>query len=189
MSYYKIRPRSGTASQWSTANPVLKEREIGFEVPDGGVGTGNVKMKMGDGVTTWNELPYAVPIYLSADDIVQNATTDSETKIPSAKVVKNLQEQITKNANNINTLNTFQNNISEDYQPKIITEAVTLTTNSNWATVEKSGYKLIEAVSVRNDSSYYIKGINRHNNCYILIFDGITSNTDVVVWLTWAKQK
>lgn len=94
MSYYKIRPRSGTADQWSTANPVLKEREIGFELPDGGVGTGNVKMKMGDGVTTWNELPYAIPIYLSEDDIVQNATTDSEFKVPSASVAKNLQDQI-----------------------------------------------------------------------------------------------
>lgn len=59
MSYYKIRPRGGTASQWTTANPILAEREIGFEYPDGGLGTGLVKMKMGDGVTHWNDLPYA----------------------------------------------------------------------------------------------------------------------------------
>ena len=59
MSYYKIRPRGGTASQWTTANPVLTEREIGFEYPDGGLGTGLVKMKMGNGVTHWNDLPYA----------------------------------------------------------------------------------------------------------------------------------
>lgn len=59
MSYYKIRPRGGTASQWTTANPILAEREIGFEYPNGGLGTGLVKMKMGDGVTHWNDLPYA----------------------------------------------------------------------------------------------------------------------------------
>lgn len=91
MSYYKIRPRSGTASQWSSANPVLKEREIGYEIPDGGVGTGKVKLKMGDGVTNWNNLPYAQVI----PDIVDNATTNDSTKVPSAKVAKNLQDQIT----------------------------------------------------------------------------------------------
>lgn len=95
MSYYKIRPRSGTANQWSTANPVLKEREIGFEVPNGGVGTGTVKMKMGDGITAWNDLPYAIPFFLSTADIVQNATTVSTTKVPSASVAKSLQDQIT----------------------------------------------------------------------------------------------
>ena len=58
MSFYKIRPRSGTKAQWETANTILAEREIGYELPDGGVGTGVVKMKMGDGVTAWNDLPY-----------------------------------------------------------------------------------------------------------------------------------
>ena len=95
MSFYKIRPRSGTKAQWETANTILAEREIGYELPDGGVGTGVVKMKMGDGVTAWNDLPYAIPIYLSPDDIVQDATTDSSVKVPSASVTKNLQDQVT----------------------------------------------------------------------------------------------
>lgn len=114
MSYYKIRPRSGTASQWSSANPVLKEREIGYEIPDGGVGTGKVKLKMGDGVTNWNNLPYAQVI----PDIVDNATTNDSTKVPSAKVAKNLQDQIT----------TLNNSLSsEDYSSKItVSEEVTL---------------------------------------------------------------
>ena len=60
MSFYKMRPRSGTATQWATANPILAEREIGYEVPDDGIGTGVVKMKMGDGVTAWSDLPYAI---------------------------------------------------------------------------------------------------------------------------------
>ena len=37
MSFYKIRPRAGTASQWTAANPILAEREIGFEFPAGGI--------------------------------------------------------------------------------------------------------------------------------------------------------
>lgn len=60
MSFYKIRPRSGTKAQWETANTVLGEREIGYELPDEGVGTGLVKMKMGNGATPWNDLPYAI---------------------------------------------------------------------------------------------------------------------------------
>lgn len=57
---YKIRPRAGSAAEWAEANPVLAEREIGYEFPANGVGTGYVNMKMGDGVTPWNDLPYAV---------------------------------------------------------------------------------------------------------------------------------
>lgn len=59
MSFYRIRPKSGTKVQWQQANTVLAEREIGYEIPGDGVGKGFVKMKMGDGVTAWNDLPYA----------------------------------------------------------------------------------------------------------------------------------
>ena len=87
--YYKIRPKSGTASQWATANTVLGVREIGFEVPTGGVGKGLVKMKMGDGVTPWNKLPYAIVDGLSVTAIVQNLDTDATDKVPSVSAVKN----------------------------------------------------------------------------------------------------
>lgn len=83
MSYYKIRPRGGTASQWTTANPILAEREIGFEYPDGGLGTGLVKMKMGDGVTHWNDLPYA-----TISPIVENVESTSQENVPSSGYVK-----------------------------------------------------------------------------------------------------
>ena len=71
MSFYKIRPRSGTADQWRSANPVLAEREIGYEVPNDGIGSGIIKMKMGDGMTPWNELPYAIENYR---DVLSYAT-------------------------------------------------------------------------------------------------------------------
>lgn len=60
MSFYKIRPRAGTKAQWERANTVLGEREIGFEIPDDGVGSGQVRMKMGDGTTPWKNLKYAI---------------------------------------------------------------------------------------------------------------------------------
>jgi len=57
--FAKIRPRRGTKTQWETANTVLAEGEIAIEVPDDGVGTGTVNIKIGDGTTEWNNLPYA----------------------------------------------------------------------------------------------------------------------------------
>jgi hypothetical protein len=45
--------RRGTAALWASTNPIMADGEIGFET--------NVnphKMKVGDGATAWNSLPY-----------------------------------------------------------------------------------------------------------------------------------
>ena len=60
MAYVKIRPRRSTAAEWEYDNPILAEGEMGVEVPITGVGTGFVKIKFGDGVTPWNDLPYGL---------------------------------------------------------------------------------------------------------------------------------
>lgn len=52
MSFIRIRLRRDTASNWSTANPVLAAGEVGIELG------ATPKWKVGDGVTTWNSLPY-----------------------------------------------------------------------------------------------------------------------------------
>lgn len=46
-----IQHKTGTAAQWTSVNPTLAKGEIGFE-------TDTAKMKIGDGVTTYNNLPY-----------------------------------------------------------------------------------------------------------------------------------
>lgn len=46
--------RGGTSSEWSAANPVLLKNEVGIERHD----DGKHKFKVGDGVTSWNSLPY-----------------------------------------------------------------------------------------------------------------------------------
>lgn len=48
-----IQFRQGTASQWSAANPVLSNGEMGYE-------TDTRRSKVGDGVTAWNALAYNV---------------------------------------------------------------------------------------------------------------------------------
>ena len=97
MSFYKIRPRAGTASQWTTANPVLAEREIGFEFPAGGIGTGEIKAKMGDGVSHWNDLAYAIlPM-----PTVENEESTSTDKAPSSAYVKGKFDAIQSDLNGI----------------------------------------------------------------------------------------
>lgn len=93
MAYTKIRPKAGKKEEWQEANTILNEREIGFEYSEGGLGAGKVKMKIGDGATPWNDLPYAidgtieVPAnILTADNIcndIEGGT--SETQVPSTK--------------------------------------------------------------------------------------------------------
>jgi hypothetical protein len=48
-----IRLRRGTATQWTSANPVLGAGEVGVE-------TNTRKFKFGNGTTAWNSLDYAV---------------------------------------------------------------------------------------------------------------------------------
>lgn len=48
----KIQIRNGNASEWTTANPVLSQSEMGHE-------SDTNLFKFGDGVTAWNSLPYA----------------------------------------------------------------------------------------------------------------------------------
>lgn len=95
--YAKIRPRRGTATEWSILNPILVEGEFAIEVPDSGVGTGLSKFKIGDGYTQWNDLPYgfdanaAQAIYggnpfVSRDICLRSGTTDEwESEDPILK--------------------------------------------------------------------------------------------------------
>ena len=49
----RIQLRNDSASAWASANPVLLEGEIGIEID----ATRN-RIKIGDGTTAWNDLPY-----------------------------------------------------------------------------------------------------------------------------------
>ena len=51
--YDKIVLRNGTEAQWTEANPVLLEGEVGITMD-----TTPKKFKIGDGVSTWNALSY-----------------------------------------------------------------------------------------------------------------------------------
>lgn len=66
-----IQNRRGTASQWTTANPVLALGELGLE-------TDTLKFKFGDGVTAWASQPYVT------DAPALTSTTGTYASRPSA---------------------------------------------------------------------------------------------------------
>lgn len=49
----QLQFRRGTAAQWTSVNPVLAAGEFGYETDTG-------KAKIGNGITTWNSLSYAL---------------------------------------------------------------------------------------------------------------------------------
>lgn len=48
----QIQLRRGTASEWTSANPILAQGEFGYE-------SDTTKFKVGDGTASWTELSYA----------------------------------------------------------------------------------------------------------------------------------
>lgn len=66
MAYKIIRPRHGIKSLWDTyKSRIYKLGEMLVESPEGGVGSGPVNIKFGDGVTDYENLPYAVEAPIS----------------------------------------------------------------------------------------------------------------------------
>ena len=51
MGYAQLQLRGDTAANWAAANPVLADREMAIE-------TDTRQFKIGDGVTSWNDLLY-----------------------------------------------------------------------------------------------------------------------------------
>jgi hypothetical protein len=84
-----IEQRADTAANWTAANPVLYENEVGWE-------TGATpKHKLGDGVTPWNSLPYGTAVIPTSVALTGNptaptpATGDDDTSIATTEWVKN----------------------------------------------------------------------------------------------------
>jgi hypothetical protein len=66
MSTVRIQVRRGTASEWTTANPILAAGEMGVE-------TNTNKFKFGNGTDAWSSLSYAAADSASIGEISQDA--------------------------------------------------------------------------------------------------------------------
>lgn len=60
-----------TATEWTTANPVLGLGEVGYEIDSGGL------FKIGNGTSTWNQLPYSNHRPLTNNDFDTANITDA----------------------------------------------------------------------------------------------------------------
>ena len=83
--------KRGTASRWAELNPILQQGEPGFVYDTN-------QLKIGDGITPWNELPYLVP----TDEINQ-----------LSEIVSNLNKQLDELNLDINTINEQLNGTGE----------------------------------------------------------------------------
>lgn len=70
----KLQLRRGTAAQWSAANPLLAEGEMGVELDTG-------KFKVGNGINRWNQVEYTTNF---GDQDVQNSVLNFLTSSTGA---------------------------------------------------------------------------------------------------------
>lgn len=113
-----FKPRRGKASTMlgTKSSTVLAAGEMFIEVPDTGVGTGVCKMKMGDGVTAYSSLPYAMGGDIASTEITGSIVEDSSTAAKDAlanvttgrtlgAIIGSLRKACQLNANSIEKLN------------------------------------------------------------------------------------
>ena len=98
-----LRPRRGKKSTATSDGIILKRGEVFFEVPDTGVGTGNGKIKMGDGTTSYASLPYFLDGSGSGSGVIRLTEEEWEALTPEqqasgAYVVDFDEEEGTTNA-------------------------------------------------------------------------------------------
>jgi len=69
-----MQQKRGTASDWSTSNPILLAGEIGFE-------TDTNKVKIGDGANYWNNLSYITSSSATNDELLSAGNNDVSSLI------------------------------------------------------------------------------------------------------------
>lgn len=67
-----MQQKRGTASQWTSSNPILLAGEIGFE-------TDTKKIKIGDGSSNWNTLTYVSGSSTGVDELLSAGNNDVGT--------------------------------------------------------------------------------------------------------------
>lgn len=173
-----LRPRRGkkaTAIAQLTASAPLKRGEVFFEVPDAGTGTGVGRIKMGDGSTAYESLPYFLEPFdpdsatvgftdasaAESDPYTTNAT-HTNAIVPSAnfktiftnlkQLLLNYNSQFTKLNNDLTHL-TKEPYIAVDAKP---TQAGEYQLITSYVIPEDGVYDIISymAVSISSQSTY-----------------------------------
>jgi hypothetical protein len=79
MPFIQLQLRRGLASEWTTANPILASGEIGVELD-------TTKIKIGNGTSSWNNLPYGLEQVSLQDATTAGNTTDKSISITNSAI-------------------------------------------------------------------------------------------------------
>lgn len=100
----RMQQRRGTASQWTSANPILAAGEIGYE-------TDTNKFKIGDGTTAWGSLSY----FINAADLIDGAPALLDTMNEIAAAIGDDANFITTVNNSLDERITFISKTSAEW--------------------------------------------------------------------------
>jgi hypothetical protein len=80
---YVIKFKRQHSSVWAARNPTLALAEPGFESDTG-------RLKVGNGISKWNELPYINPETLDGDSIQDNSVDGSKLNVSTIRSISDI---------------------------------------------------------------------------------------------------
>ena len=141
--------RGDTAANWEAKDSLLRLREIGYDQT-------NRRFKVGDGTTTWNNLPYVKPDVIN--DLLQGGT-DKALSAEQGKVLKGLVDGCAEDIETINqNISNLEQNITQivaDGLPKVVDELKESNSGSD-ALSAKQGWVLKNSIpEISQDTTFW----------------------------------
>ena len=147
--------KRGTTARWNDLNPILKQGEPGFELDTN-------KLKIGDGETAWNELPY---LSINIADIID------DLNIPSEETIAAIAEA------RINNLIGIADNLDN----------VTLQSIANLVDyVEQNGGQISELITQSQEMNHKITTIESNTNNLSQVINNVTGDKYLIITNTGA---
>ena len=152
-----IKQRRDTATNWSNTNPVLYDGQLGID-------TTNKKIKIGDGTTAWNSLPYLDGSPSDADYLVKTANS-----VLSAERVVGNSTSITANWGTAGAVT---------FERAAFTGDVTANANSNSLTIAN---KAVSFAKIQDSAAAGLSVIGRNTNSVGVFAEIAAANDEEVL--------
>lgn len=178
-----IKPRGDIKSNWESVNPVLRLREWGVEW-ETSIGIGEVKVKIGDGITHWNDLDYSVTNDVTKKIVKTFATIPENQDNPSIEPGASLETlfgQVKRKFDYTINFMTALKNMVGDYQSKSFnTGSGTVTASDLKNAIDVlEQYKLTTAnILDVNDSTNTMAALSANQGR--LLKEQVTTNTSAI---------
>lgn len=133
----RIQIRGDSAENWESNNPVLLNRELGYDRT-------NNRIKVGDGINPWTSLPYLRP------DVIDDLVSGGHVEALSAEQGKILKELVDTKADSTEITNL--NNKIEEVKNNITTVGIVdnLTSTSNTAALSANQGRVLNGLITSN---------------------------------------